>query len=302
MGYDAPSGSLDGAVDIDVDANPFSGVNPFDGDWNPFSGVGADVTLSEDLVNLAGVSNEGLATQGGANLSQFVDGLRATHEGERGNLSVIGHSYGSTTAAHAASDGGLDADSLTLLGSPGAGHNAPTAEDLGMPPGRVYVGSADNDPVTWLGDRDSSLGLGADPSQEGYGATRIEVDNGEDFHLDSLSQGLDNHTSYFDPEANPESLANVGAIVSGDDPTTIDGRDQAARDHARDFAEDEADYWADKGREELEDRFVDPVVGFGQDVYETGRDAAEWTGDRADDVADAAETAYDNTLGRLPGL
>ncbi|MCY7395737.1 MAG: alpha/beta hydrolase, partial [Nocardioides sp.] len=150
MGYDAPSGGL--APEVDVDANPIGGV-------------GVDVRLP----NIAGVGAEQLATEGGANLSQFVDGLRATHEGDPGNLSVIGHSYGSTTVAHAATDGGLNVDSLSLVGSPGAG-SATSAADLDIPTGKVYVGTSENDFVTWLGG-DTELGMGLDPSQDSFGAT-----------------------------------------------------------------------------------------------------------------------------------
>jgi len=62
------------------------------------------------------------------------------------NLTVIAHSYGSTTATAFAAEK-AQADNLVLIGSPGAGR-AETAADLGLPPGHVFVGSASSDPVT----------------------------------------------------------------------------------------------------------------------------------------------------------
>ena len=46
-------------------------------------------------------------------------------------------------------------------------------------PGRVYAGAADNDFVSWLG-RDGAVGMGQDPTQDSFGATRFPVDPGEE--------------------------------------------------------------------------------------------------------------------------
>ncbi|MEO5665980.1 MAG: alpha/beta hydrolase [Nocardioides sp.] len=226
-----------------------------------------------EIGDVAGVGREQLAENGGHLLSDFVDGLRASDqrpEDADSNLTVIGHSYGSTTAAHSAADG-LDADALTLIGSPGAGGGVDHVSDLNMPEGKVYVGSADNDFVTWLG-RDGDLGMGHDPSQADFGATRFGVDDGKEFHIDDVGQGVTNHTSYFDPEANLESLDNLATIVTGDEPTVIDGRTQDANDMALDWVKDEAQYQAD--------RAVDATLDKAEEVIDGGKD---WVGDRVDD-------------------
>jgi len=243
MGYDAPS-------------------------WNPENVL----DWPGDGLDMGSVINEEKAEAGGELLADFVDGLRATDEGDRSNLTVIGHSYGSTTAAHAAHDHGLDADSLTLIGSPGAGgDDVNSVSDLGMPEGKVYVGAADNDFVTWLG-RDGDLGMGQDPAQADFGANVFPVAPGDEFHADSLGKGVDNHTSYFDPKANPESLSNITSIVQGDEPTITGGRTQDANDMATDWAVDEVKYQVEQE--------IDATVQEAKDVYNGGKD---WVGDRVDD-------------------
>lgn len=243
MGYDAPS-------------------------WNPENAL----DWPGDGLDMGSVVREDKAIEGGAGLADFVDGLRATDEGDRSHLSVIGHSYGSTTAAHGAHDHGLDADSLTLIGSPGAGgDDVNSVGDLGMPEGKVYVGAADNDFVTWLG-RDGDLGMGKDPAQADFGATVFPVAPGEEFHADSLGQGVENHTSYFNPETNQQSLDNLAAIVRGDEPEVTGGRTQDANDMALSWGKDEVVHQVEKeieeGRQEIED------------AYNGGKD---WVGDRVDD-------------------
>nr|WP_246299315.1 alpha/beta hydrolase [Nocardioides panaciterrulae] len=232
-----------------------------------------------DGLDVGGVTREDLAEDGGHRLSDFVDGLRVTDQGGRSHLTVIGHSYGSTTAAHAAHDG-LHADSLTLIGSPGAGGGVHDVSGLHMPAGHVYVGSADNDVVTWLG-RDGSLGMGQDPAQAGFGATRFAVDPGPSFHADDLGQGIRNHTSYFDDPST--SLDNLGSIVAGDQPTVVEGRHEPANDLARNWAEREAAYQAQQAYHHYADpvadhlveageHALDGAVAAGQAAYETGHD------------------------------
>jgi hypothetical protein len=89
--------------------------------WMGYDAPSGELTGIEGLLDLGGVTREDKAEAGGHLLADFVDGLRATDRGEQSHLTVIGHSYGSTTAAPAAADG-LDA-----------------------PPGRVYIGSGDPD-------------------------------------------------------------------------------------------------------------------------------------------------------------
>lgn len=247
MGYDAPS-------------------------WNPENAL----DWPGDGLDMGSVINEDKAEAGGKSLADFVDGLRATDTldpdagDEKSNLTVIGHSYGSTTAAHAAADHGLDADALSLIGSPGAGGNDVNGVgDLGMPEGKVYVGAADNDFVTWLG-RDGDVGMGKDPAQADFGATVFPVDPGPEFHADNLDQGIKNHTSYFAPES--QSLSNLTDIVQGDEPEVTGGRTQDANDMAFDWARDEVVHQVEKE--------IDTTVEEAKDAYDGGKG---WVEDRVDD-------------------
>lgn len=104
------------------------------------------------------VAFQGSAVSGAKLLATAVAGLQASHQGVPGRLTVIGHSYGSTTAADACVLDSMRPTNLVLIGSPGAGP-AHTAADLGLPPGHVYVGSASQNPVTHIpADYENPLG------------------------------------------------------------------------------------------------------------------------------------------------
>lgn len=246
MGYDAPS-------------------------WNPENAL----DWPGDGLDMGSVINEEKAEAGGKSLADFVDGLRASDqrpEDSDSNLTVIGHSYGSTTAAHAAHDHGLDADALALIGSPGAGgDDVNSVRDLHMPEGKVYASAADNDFVSWLG-RDGELGMGKDPTQVDFGAKVFTSAPGPEFHADNIGQGVTNHTSYFDAMTNPESVGSLTDIVRGDEPDLTGGRTQDANDMALDWATDEVEHQVEKeidaGTQEIED------------TYNGGKD---WVDDRIDD-------------------
>ncbi len=241
---------------------------------------------------------EANAEAGGHALSSFVDGLNSTHEGgaASSNLTVIGHSYGSTTSAHAAADG-LAADNLVLIGSPGAGGGVSDVSGLHMPQGHVYVGAADHDPVTWLGGEIpinmatgfglgpthlGNLGLGEDPSQHDFGAHNFAVDSGQTFHGPGglVTTGfMDNHVSYF--EGTNPALANMADIVSGQGDQVADtgGRTQDARDYLDDWVGSEAQH-----------HVVDPIVDGAVQTYEGVRDGAVQT---YEGVRDGAVQTYE---------
>ncbi len=242
--------------------------------------------LGDSAGDVAHTVTEANAQAGGVALSQFVDGLNSTHEsGDQPHLTVIGHSYGSTTSAHAAA-GGMDADSLVLVGSPGASEGVTHVSGLHMPEGQVFVGAADHDPVSWLGGEDGllpgsfddSLGLGADPAQSDFGAHNFTVDNGQEFHGPGglVNTGfMQNHVTYFD-DGNP-ALANMADIVSGnaDDVADTGGRTQEAHDYLYDWVGDEVQH-----------HVVDPVVDGVVDTYEGVRDGVDDAIDRGQDAWD----------------
>ncbi|MDO7867103.1 alpha/beta hydrolase [Nocardioides jiangxiensis] len=188
LGYDAPSGGLDGRLD------------------------------PRHLDDLARTLTPSAADAGAGELALFVDRLGAETSAE---ITVVGHSYGSTTAAIAARRG-MDADRLVLLGSPGAGPGAMAATDLHLP---VWVASDDLDPVTWVGSADRLGGpgaLGADPAQEGFGATRLPTGLTAAPHLDQALRLVDIHLGYLRPDS--PTAAAVGTVVTGQAPPTVPGR------------------------------------------------------------------------------
>ncbi|MDI3389852.1 alpha/beta hydrolase [Streptomyces sp. B-S-A8] len=167
------------------------------------------------------------AQAGAPAYGEFLQGIQASHEGEEPHVTALGHSYGSLTVGQASQEpGGLRADEVILVGSPGVGVDR--AADLGVDPDHVYVGAAENDQVTRLPQRnllnyiapgsefDSERPFGEDPASSGFGGHRFKVEAGEDTGLGGLATGdLPAHSLYFDPEQGPESLKNIGKIVSG---------------------------------------------------------------------------------------
>jgi hypothetical protein len=254
-----------------------------------------------DLIDSGGdvahTVTEANAQAGGIALSQFVDGLNSTHTGgDQPHLTVIGHSYGSTTSSYAAA-GGMDADSLVLIGSPGASEGVHHVSDLHMPAGQVFVGAADNDPVSWLGGEDGlfpgtwddSLGLGADPAQHDFGATVFAVDNGQEFHGTGLvtTGFMHNHTNYFD-DGNP-ALASMADVVSGNSDAVVDtgGRTQEAHDYLYDWVGGEVQH-----------HVVQPVVDTYHDVrdgvVQTYEDVRDGVNDAVDGAVSGARDAWDH--------
>ncbi len=172
--------------------------------------------------------------RGGADFGKFLDGVQATHQGDRPHVTAIGHSYGSFTVGQAAQrEGGIPADDIILVGSPGTG--AQKAEDLGVGANHVWVGAADSDLVTHAPSKGESgygvitgpigagiahlndpheLWFGQDPASNEFGANRFDVAFGTP----------DSHSNYFKPEGG-DSLDNMGAIVAGHpEKVTFQGR------------------------------------------------------------------------------
>lgn len=138
------------------------------------------------------------AATGGLALAAFTDGLRASHAPSSTARSVvIGHSYGSLTAGHAAvARPGKFTDELILVGSPGVGVDR--VSQLSINPKHVWVGEAGNDPVAALGR------FGTDPGHESFGAQHFAV--GREVYTAA-------HSSYWDPLS--PSLRNMGRIING---------------------------------------------------------------------------------------
>ncbi len=170
-----------------------------------------------DGLDAVGVLGEGHARAGGERLADDLDGLRASRPGEPAHLTVIGHSYGSTTTGHAAAGPGIPVDDLVFVGSPGVGE-ASTAQDTGVEPEHVWAGANSRDPVVDLGNRgwlhlESALdgqGLGGDPAEDDFGARRFRAESADRPRWWSTAE----HQRYFDHDT--ESLFNLATIVNGD--------------------------------------------------------------------------------------
>ncbi|MGV0746136.1 alpha/beta hydrolase [Mycolicibacterium sp. XJ870] len=160
------------------------------------------------------VGQTGNARQGGDLLASDVNALETTNLGDS-HVTVIGHSYGSTTVADAAAGSGMRADDIVLVGCPGT-DLAKSAADFHLPEGgHLFVGAASTDPVSLLGSpnqshiagTDITVGLGEDPSLDGYGSTRFKAE------VPGLTDPITDHTSYF--ERGSESLYGIADIASG---------------------------------------------------------------------------------------
>ncbi|MBQ1109186.1 alpha/beta hydrolase [Streptomyces sp. 404i] len=200
------------------------------------------IWLGYDAPQSADVMTKGDAQRGAPAYNEFMAGLSATNANEDPHVTAIGHSYGSLTVGTAAKESGAipGVDDVILLGSPGV--DAQRATELGVGKDHVFVGAADNDPVTHLPTKGESalaagpawvlggpeavrrsnelfdvgnddLYFGKDPASEAFGAQRFQVDDGPRMVRDV---GLfDAHSQYFTPEKDRVSALNIAKIVGG---------------------------------------------------------------------------------------
>ncbi|MFI1731865.1 alpha/beta hydrolase [Streptomyces acidicola] len=160
-----------------------------------------------DKLPSGGVSNEDRANAGAPDLQRFVTGLRESHHGTPTHMTVIGHSYGSTTVGVAASrDGGLGADDIVGVGSPGMHVNE--AEDLNIDPDHVWIGNSKNDEIV---DMFSDFNLGDNPAEAPFG--------GNNFYVDPDG----GHGDYWNEDS--KALENQGRIIVGERPRTVPKND-----------------------------------------------------------------------------
>lgn len=166
-----------------------------------------------DSVFDPGLYQPNMARTGGEALALDVNSLAATHQGAPTHLTVVGHSYGSTTVADAAAGYGMHADDVVLVGSPGT-DLAHSAADFHLPEGgHVFVGDSARDEVGWLGHNTirtpfGGIGLGDDPAMEDFGATRFKAEL-PDRSLNPVYA----HSHYFDNGS--ESLFSIADVASG---------------------------------------------------------------------------------------
>jgi hypothetical protein len=174
--------------------------------------------------------SESYADGGKADLQTFQDGLRATHVGPPSHNTVLGHSYGTTTIGHAARDGGLNADDVVFVASPGVGvdhadqlhldgvdqahvaehvHSTTAANDMiHITNGKVNLGPYQpGGPLT----SDHDIALGPDPADPAFGGDVFASAPGTPGLLGGLSPAA--HSEYWD-DGNP-ALPTIGDIIAG---------------------------------------------------------------------------------------
>jgi hypothetical protein len=148
---------------------------------------------------LAGAVAGRRARAGGRSLARFARGLEAGSVDR--HTTVIGHSYGSVTAGHAAA-GGLVVEDVVFTGSPGTGGRRRDVAELGGR-SRFWAGEAPRDLVAWAPVH------GEAPGDPGFGA-RVFDASGEER---GLLRAVHNHQSYF--RRGSASLRNLARIVGG---------------------------------------------------------------------------------------
>ncbi|MYU52238.1 MULTISPECIES: alpha/beta hydrolase [Streptomyces] len=198
-------------------------------------GYDAPQLPADSLLGNLDVLSQQDARAGAPAYSSFMSGITVTNDNSNPHITAIGHSYGSLTVGQTAliNKGIPGVDDIVLLGSPGTG--AQSAADLGVGKDHVFVGAADNDPVTQLPSKaeasglllggpigygvgslmsdDNELWFGVDPASEDFGARRFKVDAGPRPFIDGQG-ATPAHSHYFDPEVDPVSAANVSAVVA----------------------------------------------------------------------------------------
>ncbi|GAA2359392.1 alpha/beta hydrolase [Dactylosporangium salmoneum] len=150
--------------------------------------------------------NSDRAVEGAGRLQNFDLGLSTSHNGGSTDLTVIGHSYGSTVVGNASSTGdGLHANNVIVLGSPGM--DVGSVDDLQMDKTHFYAGAATDDPISYIGDVSTVAnwlgidgGHGADPASAPFGGNVLDIDTA-------------GHSGYW--TANSKSLNSQGAIIAG---------------------------------------------------------------------------------------
>jgi len=166
-----------------------------------------------DAPNFHEVGSPGHAENGSKLLAADVNALRVTHDGQiKGKLTVVGHSYGSTTTSLAFQREHMLGDQGVLIGSPGAGGDAKTAADLGLDKKTLFTGSASRDVVT-TATRGFGHSLGADPTADQFGESATR------FKAESVNRGehinFADHSLYYDEKTQSESLYSMAYIVTG---------------------------------------------------------------------------------------
>ena len=162
--------------------------------------------LGWDLVGEDSVADDHAAEAGAAQLVPFLSGIGAARSRDA-HLSLLGHSYGSTTAGLALRQS-TGVDDVVFFGSPGVGTN--DVLDLSVPKGHAFYIEARLDPVGDLGY------FGIDPSHldgiehaSARESTVVDPVTGEIRHFTEVT----GHSSYLVDDST--SQYNLSVVVAG---------------------------------------------------------------------------------------
>lgn len=193
------------------------------------------VAPKNDFGHLYQAADIGYADRAAPGLARFEEGLRASGKanGHSFTNTVIGHSYGSTTAGKAmtqVAEGTVD--NFIMCGSPGAG--AESIDQYNVPKGHVYESSVpEGDAVQGLGPDntygtnpkklDGIIHLSGDATEaKGYWtfAESLKRTKGIEPYLDIdvALNSLTNHMSYFDKDT--RAFQDFANIIGGGKQTT----------------------------------------------------------------------------------
>jgi hypothetical protein len=188
-------------------------------------------------------TDPGFAEDAAEGLESFTQGLRATTENTDPfdpppNLTMTGHSYGTTVIGTAASTEGVDVDNIIFVASPGT--NVESANSLGIDTDNVYATRNESDIIGQATDQNLSAAqgagvgflsagpptaivggiagylsadpdemvLGTDPTSDAFGATVI------DSAADTTKNAMDNHGTYWD-EVNEDGRRDMANVITG---------------------------------------------------------------------------------------
>jgi hypothetical protein len=168
------------------------------------SGVAVLAWMGYRTPDLSNVLSLDLADTGARRLERIVGGLQTVRGAEQPRVTVVAHSYGSTTALTALASGRMHVDGLTLIGSPGS--SVANVSQLAVADHAVYVGDAHWDPVAGTGY------FGTDPGSAGFGSTLLDLATAIDADGDVHRQPV-GHNDYLKPGTS--SLHDVALVAVG---------------------------------------------------------------------------------------
>jgi hypothetical protein len=223
------------------------------------------------------------AIEGGQYLASDVAGYRAAAEVPQ-HMTVIGHSYGSTTVGYAAMHG-LAADDVAFIGSPGVG--ASSADQLSPGAGHVWAGQSEHDPVVQAtsGSYFTADGSSVGPYDSSFGANQFAVPDES-----ALTTA---HDVYY----SNESLTNLADIATGHYDAVTPG--PGPEDPVGDLVSDAGHGLADSAGDAVHgdwDTAWDELSDTGMELL---NDAGDVVIGGAGDLVEAGKSVYDNTLGRI---